>query len=570
MVRSVLFLILVCINTCSYALGSLGANQTFTHEDCIKFYEQLALKHPEAKLTIGGTSDIGRPIHTFVISNTQCFDPSGIKSNQLVWLINNGIHPGESCGIDATALWAEKLLNNKKLLEKLNDVIIVIVPIYNVDGALNRNNTSRVNQNGPEAYGFRANARNLDLNRDFVKSDSKNAFTFAHIFHQWKPHVFIDTHISNGADYQYTMTLIATHHAPLNSSLHESWKVLNTEIFKAMEKNNFEMVPYVDLVGQTPEEGILGFVDEPRYSTGYAALFNCIGFMTETHMLKPYANQVKATEVFLQQFFKIVVDNKSLLVTNRNKADVEVSKQQRFILNWELDTTRADTIAFKGYTAIWKPSEISKLPRLYYDRSKPTNVKVPFYNYFLPTDSIEKPTAYIVPQAWHQVIDRLKANNINLTYLTNDTIINVEAYFAIEYTTAQKAVEGHYPFSNLKLAMRKQPIKFFKGDAFVRCGTPSDKFLVNVLEPSAPDSYFKWNFFDAVLQQKEYFSDYVFEELAIEILAKDPKLQLELNSFIEKNNLQRDHQSYLDFIYSHSIYAEPGYNRIPVYRVVND
>jgi hypothetical protein len=31
---------------------------------------------------------------------------------------------------------------------------------------LNRNSTSRTNQNGPEEYGFRGNARNFDLNRD--------------------------------------------------------------------------------------------------------------------------------------------------------------------------------------------------------------------------------------------------------------------------------------------------------------------------------------------------------------------------------------------------------------------
>ena len=71
--------------------------------------------------------------------------------------------------------------------------------------ALNRNSTTRTNQNGPESYGFRGNARNYDLNRDFIKSDTKNAKTFAQIFHLVQPDVFIDNHVSNGADYQYIL-----------------------------------------------------------------------------------------------------------------------------------------------------------------------------------------------------------------------------------------------------------------------------------------------------------------------------------------------------------------------------
>ena len=84
------------------------------------------------------------------------------------------------------------------------------IPVYNVDGALSRQDTSRVNQNGPEAFGFRGNARHLDLNRDFIKADSLNARTFAQVFTRWDPDVMVDTHTSNGADYQHVVTLIAT------------------------------------------------------------------------------------------------------------------------------------------------------------------------------------------------------------------------------------------------------------------------------------------------------------------------------------------------------------------------
>jgi len=106
----------------------------------------------------------------------------------------------------------------KPLLDK---VVIVAIPVYNVDGCLNRGSYSRANQDGPESYGFRGNARNYDLNRDFVKCDSRNARTFNQIFRTWNPDIFVDNHTSNGADYQYVMTLIATQHNKLEAPLGE-------------------------------------------------------------------------------------------------------------------------------------------------------------------------------------------------------------------------------------------------------------------------------------------------------------------------------------------------------------
>ena len=86
----------------------------------------------------------------------------------------------------------------------------VFIPQYNVGGASRRNCCTRANQDGPEGYGFRGNAANLDLNRDFIKMDSRNAEAFVALFRAMDPDVFVDTHTSNGADYPYTMTLITT------------------------------------------------------------------------------------------------------------------------------------------------------------------------------------------------------------------------------------------------------------------------------------------------------------------------------------------------------------------------
>jgi hypothetical protein len=110
-----------------------------------------------------GLTDSGKPLHIVVFSENKDFS---FNQNKAVLLVNNGIHPGEPDGIDATMMLMRDLTNAKIKVPK--NTIVVAIPVYNIDGMLNRNSFSRANQNGPEAYGFRGNGRNYDLNRDYI------------------------------------------------------------------------------------------------------------------------------------------------------------------------------------------------------------------------------------------------------------------------------------------------------------------------------------------------------------------------------------------------------------------
>ena len=176
-----------------------NGKQTATYEQTIDFYRVLANSYEEISLMEIGMTDSGKPLHLVVYNSDKNFDFQKITKSTI--LINNGIHPGEPDGIDASMLLLRDIVQNKDLKNKFTDIVICVIPIYNVGGSLNRNVTSRANQNGPETYGFRGNARNYDLNRDFIKNDTKNTQTFAEIFHKINPDIFIDTHVSNGADY---------------------------------------------------------------------------------------------------------------------------------------------------------------------------------------------------------------------------------------------------------------------------------------------------------------------------------------------------------------------------------
>lgn len=544
---------------------------TTTYAEAIKYYESLAKSYPkQSKLYTYGKTDFGKPLHLLVLSKDGILDPLAVKkANKRVLLINNGIHPGEPEGIDASMMLARDLLKGNKLP---SDVVIAIIPIYNIDGSHNRTSTSRANQNGPVEYGFRGNGRNYDLNRDFIKSDSQNSKAFQLIFNTWQPEVFVDTHTSNGSDYQYTMTLIPTQKDKLNKELSAYIsKTMVPDLYKSMAKKGYDMVPYVNSISNSPDAGISGFMESPRYSTGYAALHNALSFMPETHMLKSFDKRVDATYKLLESYVEITQRDAKIIGENKAKADADVAKQVNFPLEFKLNRSTFDTITFHGFNAKQKPSDVSGLSRLYYDRNDPFTRTIRFYDKYEPVASVNKPIAYIIPQAWENVIELFKLNRVKMQRLSQNTTIEVEMYYIVDYKTAPRPYEGHYNHSAVKLDTVVQKIKFFEGDYVVYVNQPTNRYIVETLEPQGIDSYFNWNFFDSVLSQKEHFSAYIFEDTAAELLKKDPELKAKFESAKAADpEMQKSAQAQLNFIYKNSDYYEPTFNRYPIGRLVKN
>lgn len=544
------------------------SNQTVTWQQAIEFYQQLDEQFEEAGLIEYGKTDVGKPLHLFLLSGDGEFSPSAIQSSgKSVLLINNGIHPGEPCGIDASINLANDILNNvdgKRAY--LDSTIIGIIPVYNVGGALNRGCCNRANQNGPEMQGFRGNARNLDLNRDFIKSDSRNAQIFARIFHHLDPDIFVDTHSTNGADYQHTMTLISTQHNKLSAPLDDLlMHDLRPFLYRQMEQRGDPMTPYVYTMGETPEDGIKAYHDSPRYSTGYTALFSTISFVSETHMFKPYPDRVESTYRFLDVMLEYVQHNGRKIQQTRLKANHAIQSQQRFPLQWKLDTTEHSTITFKGYQSTMDTSSLTGLPLRQYHRDQPYTKQIPFYNTYQPQDTARKPTYYILPQAWHQVIERLKLNQVQLYQLAKDTTLNVELMYIEDVETINRAYEGHYFHRSVDVREETMQVDYYAGDYIIPTGQTRDRYIVETLDPRADDSFFRWNFFDELLMRKEYFSPYIFEEKAQKILNNNPDLRKEFedkqrtDSTFAQSNWQQ-----LNYIYKHSRFYEDTHRRYPV------
>ena len=547
-----------------------NGKQTPTYQEIVRWWENLDKQSDYVRLLTMGVTDAGFPLHLAVISADKDFDFGSLrKKNKRIILINNGIHPGEPDGIDASMLLAKDIALKKYKLPA--NVVLAIIPVYNIGGCLNRSADYRIDQNGPEEKGFRGNSENLDLNRDFIKCDSKESRAFTQIFHLTDPDVFVDNHVSNGADYQHIMTLLTSQHNKLGGVMGEYLnKEFEPALFDLMKQKGYDLVTYVNHFGDTPENGWSEFWDSPRYSSGFAALWHSFAFVPETHMLKSYEQRVRSTYALMQCFIEFTSKNSEKIKQLRDQAKETVKSETQFPISWQLDRSQFKEITYKGYEAGQKPSDVSVLPRLYYDRAKPFERKVKLFNYYSPISFVKKPLAYIIPQGWWKVIDLLKLNRVEMRPLQNDSSVEVEVYHINDYKSLARQYEMHHVNSDVKVSATKQKVKFRKGDWYIPMNQVANRFLIETLEPQAEDSYFAWNFFDAILGQKEGYSGYAFEDIAAGYLKAHPEVKQKLDErratdtvFAKSSNAQ------LNFIYQNSPYFEPDYLRYPVFRVVN-
>ncbi len=548
---------------------SSGYQETVTYQEGLAYYKQLAADFKEVKIFEKGPTDSGHPLHVVMVSKEKDFDLSSIrKKGMTILMINNGIHPGESDGIDACQMMVRDLLLDKNKNAFLNNVVVAIVPFYNIGGALNRNSTSRVNQNGPVSYGFRGNARNFDLNRDFIKNDTKNSVSFARIFHELDPEVFIDTHVSNGADYPYVITIVEPQKDKLGEELGGFVDgEMMPKMFQHMMNVDVKMTPYVNAWGATPDKGWPQFFDGPRYSSGYAALFQTIGFMSETHMLKPYKNRVEATYHFLLGTTRFMNMEGNKIMKLKKAARSKVKTQKEFPISWKLDRSVSTTIEFEGYTPEMVPSALSGDQRLKYHRDQPFKKSVPYYNKYVPDVTVTKPDFYIIPQGWHRVIEKMKLNGVEMERLTEDKTMEVEAYHIEDYNSPKSPYEGHYFHSKVEVSKKTILWKFRKGDVLVPVNQINNRYIVETLEPQAYDSFFRWNYFDSILQMKEHYSSYVFEDLAVEIVKENADIREALEKKRQEDpDFAQDGRAQLDFVYKKSDHYEKAHLLYPVFR----
>lgn len=539
-------------------------NYSATYEETISFYNELASKYNEISIEPYGSTDAGLPLHLVMYSSDGNFDRKHIDSlNRLKVFIINGIHAGEPCGVDASMLLFKDLVLNQELNKNAENVFIALIPIYNVGGALLRNSYTRANQVGPEAYGFRGNAKNYNLNRDFVKMDTKNTESFIKLFHNIDPDIFVDTHTSDGSDYQHVMTFLPTQYNRLGKLGEYMRKDFDPKVYKRMDEKGFPMTPYVTTAQAIPDSGIIGFVDPPRFSVGYTSLFNSLSYTTEAHMLKPFEERVLSTKAILETFIEVGAQNKDEIKSQREKNfNVFTNKYPE---QWDLDQSRYDEIDFMGYEAYQAPSALTDQTRWFYNTDKPYTKKIKYFNHYKAKDSVDIPEKVVIPKVQDEILIRLYRSGVNFKVFEKDTVLVVKKIKILDQENINRAYEGHYIHTSVNYEFEVDEIIARKGDYYFETNQRSKRYIMETLVPDMPDSFFRWNFFDRHLRQLEYYSSYIFEKKAVEFLKNHPEIKVEFEKKMSNEEFAKDPRAQLNFIYAISPHMEPSYMTLPYY-----
>lgn len=557
------------------ALLKLRYNENYspTYDEVIEMYKQLDATYSQARLIEAGLTDSGRPLHTFVISRSGNFDAETIRSEgKTVVLINNGIHPGEPEGIDASLEFADDILRNKDGMGAwLEHSVLVIIPVYNIGGALNRSAYNRSGQTTPYETGFRGNYGNLDLNRDFTKCDSENARSFTRIFQYWNPDLFLDTHTTNGSDHQHAITMIPPQPDQFPGTMRDFLrKTFLPGLYREMGNGQYPLIPYVDYFYEDVRDGIRGGQEGPRFSSGYAALFHSYGMMTENLIYASYPDRVRSTYDFIRSLVKLSADHQQEILSSRKKGIEESMTAGKFSLSYEIDTTRFQMIEFHGYEVDRQQiSPVTGLPRLGYDRNRPFTASIRYYDTYKPLLEIDIPDYFVVPQAWKPVLERLALNKVEYRVLERDTIIRVLVDYLDEVTSQNRPYNGHFFHSQVLTRSEIQEVRYFAGDWIIPVRQERIRYILEMLEPKARDSFLRWNFFDSVLDQREYFSSFGFEENALRTLEEFPELKKGLEERRKTDpEFAKNHRAQLQYIYENSPWLEKSWKRYPVGKIM--
>ena len=537
-----------------------GYHKTWNYDETIAYSQKLDRASDKIVYRSFGKSGQGRDLPLLIASDDGTFTPEAArKKGKAIIFIQAGIHAGEIDGKDAGLALLRDAVITKTRPELLKDVVILYVPIYSVDGHENSNPYMRINQNGPDEMGFRANATNLNLNRDYMKADAPETRAWLALWNEWKPDFFIDCHVTDGADFQYNVTYEYAHFQEV-SPLLKSWmdEHFDGKVVPKVESEGNLLTHYVEFAGREVTGGIATFIATPRFATGYTPLRNRIGLLIETHSWKPYRSRVRGTYDVLRYTIEEIAATRASLFDVNKKADAETVERgrsydpsRRFPLVLDV-TDKSTPIAFKGLEYKIEDSAISGGKMIVYG-TKPLNITIPRFDEGRVVTSVAPPLYYIVPPEWKDVINVLKMHGIKLESIKKPLTIEVESYRLTQPKWATASFENR-----VTLTCKQTPVKetrtYPTGSVIVPMAQESANVAIHLLEPNGPDSFVYWGFFDSIFEQKEYGEGYIVEKVARKMLAKDPNLQKEFDEKLKDPAFAKNPRARLQFFYERSPY----------------
>ena len=552
---------------------------TADYNQTMEYFQNLDNNSEFADLLSFGVSPQGRELKYLLVTNENLADEKMSPQSRRkelakpTILIINGIHSGEIEGKDASMILLREILITKEKEYLLDSVNIIVVPIFNVDGHERKGKYNRINQNGPDEMGWRTTAQNLNLNRDWMKADAPEMQAMLNLVNRYVPDFVVDTHTTDGADYQYTVTYSVEWSKNIYSKTAD-WlgKKFAPFLENGVEEKGFLIFPYIYLKewDKGLDAGLIYWSATPRFSSGYFAIWNRPMLLVETHMLKPYKDRVYSTKAVLETTMEFIFNNSTMLRELNREADIQTTKlykEDKYLPIAFSNTEKYEMKNFKGYDYYWDSSEVSGTKKLVDTKNK-KEFEVKYFDDIIVTDSIKVAKGYYIPPEYSFLVDRLKLHGIDPSFLLSESSkVIVTRYKFKDVKFSETPYEGRQTVT-FNYDIYSEEVIIPEGSYFYLTNQRAARILTHLLEPKSADSFFQWGFMNQIFEQKEYYEDYVMEKMAEETLANDPELKKEFDEKLSTDEEFRSNpQARLDFFYYRSPYPDKQLNVYPILRV---
>jgi len=551
-----------------------GFRATPSYDETLAFLRRLEARSPQMRLLFYGTSAEGRPLPVVVVSREQAFTAAAARRlAKPIVLVVNGIHAGEIDGKDACLMILRDLALGRRA-ELQDAATLLIVPIYNVDGHERVSPYNRPNQDGPvEGMGFRTTTSGLDLNRDHMKLQSPEARALVGLFNEWRPHLHVDDHVSDGFDHAWVLGY-GIAEAPQAAAPVDAWfKTHLPAVVSATTQAGSGIGPYVSL--RDDADLGAGFVSgpySPRFSTIYFNLRNRPSILIETHSYKPYRERVLGNRNFLLALLgEIGKDPASLRAAVDEAEAAEVARGRAGAPPSEIaltyDVGEADSLRFPVYAWRSETSVVTGQPFQRQRHGEAGPPDFPWQHRPRVAKSVPRPRGYLVPPGWPQIEQALKAHGLQVSRLDEPAEIEVETSRLSSPRFAAQTYQGLRPVASVEVTRRMETRRFAAGTLWIPADQPDFEVAAQLLEPEAPDSLLSWGMLSSVFESKEYIDLPILEDLAREML-KDPKVAAEWESALKDETFAKDAQARQAWWYRRTPYWDETVGLLPVFRVM--
>src|SRR5215204_953357 len=560
------------------------------YNETMSWFRKLTSASPLLTMVSIGKSVEGRDIFMIIASAEKTVTAAALKkSGKPLMLAQAGIHSGEIDGKDAGMMLLRDIAFGKKK-DLLNKVNLLFIPILSVDAHERSSPYNRPNQRGPQKMGWRTNAQNLNLNRDYSKLDTREVRAVVQVINEYDPVLYMDIHVTDGADYQYDVTfggLGQQGYSPAISHWLET--IYKPSADKDLTANGHTPGPLLIAFNDRDfSKGNLLIMGGPRFSDSYGDLRHIASILVENHSLKPFKQRVLGSYVLLESTLRLLATEGLALkqMTQRDRAGRPLKIPMSFkipqmknavsfetqsnLQNSDSPVSPPDTLKFSGIASRILKSTVTNSDYIEW-LGEPLAEKIANYKATEPLEWITRPKGYWIPASCDDVIERVKLHEIRMEIITQPRAVTVEMYRIQDAKFENEdhktlPFEGHMQMSgSTKSETRKQ--LFSAGSAYISTDQPLGDLTMVLLEPKSKDSYFSWGFFLPIFQRTEYIEAYVMEPMAKKMLEESSALRKEFEQRKEQDKtFASDPDAILAWFYSKTKYYDDRYLLYPVGR----